>query len=267
MFDDIRLGTKLIGGFIVIALISTIIGATSLINMHKMAQADKRLYDDSTVPLPELSRIGVSFQGMRIASRDFINAQSDASKRATFEEQIHQRGNDLTDAAESYKKRNLSPEMVQIFADFIQTHKNYETYLSQIVALAKAGKDKEAWEILWSEGYNNTAGKELSLINRMEELKVEEAKKASEQNNSLASTSVFEVGSAIIAGLVFAIGLGLWLTHSITGRVRQTASVLAAVADGDLTKRLDDAGRDEVGQMSEALNRTLDQISHAMQNI
>jgi len=267
MFENMRLRTKLIGGFVFVALISAIIGETSLLNIRKMAQADQRLYDDSTVPLPELSRIGVSFQGMRIASRDFINAQSDASKRATFEEQIHQRGNDVMDAAESYKRRNLSPEMAKMFTDFIQTHKNYETYLSQIVALAKAGKDKEAWGILWSEGYNNTAGTELSLIDGMEKLKVEEAKKASEQNNSLASTSVFEVGSAIIAGLVLAIGLGLWLTRSITGRVRETATVLAAVAEGDLTMRLDSAGRDEVGQMSDALNRTLDQISHAMQNI
>jgi methyl-accepting chemotaxis protein len=267
MIDDMKLGTKMIGGFIFIAIISAVISATSLINMRKMTQADQRLYDESTVPLPELSRIGVSFQGMRIASRDFINAQSDAAKRATFEEQIHQRGNDVTDAAESFKKRNLSPEMEKLFSDFIQTHKNYETYLSQIVALARAGKDKDAWEILWSEPYNNTAGKELSLINSMEALKVEEAKKASEQNNSLASTSVFEVGSAIIAGLVLAIGLGIWLTLSITVRIRQTASLLAAVAEGDFTKRLDGAGKDEVGQMSDALNRTLDQVSGAMQNI
>src|ERR1700726_1696303 len=128
MFDDIRLGTKLIGGFVVIAVISTIIGATSLINMRKMARADQRLYDDSTVPLPELSRIGVSFQGMRIASRDFINAQSDASKRATFEEQISQRGRAVTDAVRNYEKRSLSPDMAKMLTDFKQTHKNYETY-------------------------------------------------------------------------------------------------------------------------------------------
>jgi CHASE3 domain sensor protein len=186
MFENMRLRTKLSGGFVFVALISAIIGQTSLMNIRKMAQADKRLYDDSTVPLPELSRIGVGFQGMRIASRDFINAQSDAAKRATFEEQISQRGDAVKEAAESFGKRNPSPEMAKMLTDFNQTNKDYKTYLSQIVALARAGKDKEAWDILWSESYNNTASTELSLIDRMEKLEVEEAQKAYDENNAIA---------------------------------------------------------------------------------
>ena len=82
MFADTKLGTKMIGGFVFVALISALIGVSSLMNIRKMAQADQRLYDQSTAPLPELSTIGVSFQGMRIASRDFINAQADPAKRA-----------------------------------------------------------------------------------------------------------------------------------------------------------------------------------------
>ena len=59
MFDDMKLRTKMIGGFVCVALISAVIGAASLLNIGKMAEADQRLYDDSTVPLPELSKIAV----------------------------------------------------------------------------------------------------------------------------------------------------------------------------------------------------------------
>src|SRR5580700_3018085 len=128
MFDDMKLRTKMISGFVFVALISTAIGATSLLNIGKMAQADQRLYDDSTVPLPELSKIAVLFEGMRIASRDFINAES--SKRAPFEDQIRQRGNDLNETADNYEKRTLSSEMTKVFTDFDRTQKDYETYLS-----------------------------------------------------------------------------------------------------------------------------------------
>ena len=267
MFDDVKLRTKMIGGFLFIAMISTVIGTISLTNMHKMAQADQRLYDESTVPLPELSRIAVSVQLMRIASRDFIAAQDDAVRRATFEQQIQQRADDVKQNADSYERRNLSPEMRRTLVDFTQYHKAYEAYVSQIVALATAGKDKEAWGVLWSENYNATASMELASLHRMEELKVDEARKTSEQNNSLASTSAYEVGATIVVGLALAIGFGVWLTFSITRRIGQTASVLAAVADGDFTKRLGRAGKDEVGQMSDALNRSLDQVTCTMQNI
>jgi methyl-accepting chemotaxis protein len=180
MFDDVKLRTKMIGGFLFIAMISTVIGTISLTNMHKMAQADQRLYDESTVPLPELSRIAVSVQLMRIASRDFIAAQDDAVRRATFEQQIQQRADDVKQNADSYERRNLSPEMRRTLVDFTQYHKTYEAYVSQIVALATADRDKEAWNVLWSENYNVTASMELASLHRMDELKVDEARKASE---------------------------------------------------------------------------------------
>jgi methyl-accepting chemotaxis protein len=267
MFNDVKLGTKLIGGFLLIAMISMVVGATSLINIRKMAEADQRLYNDSTVPLPELTSIAVSVQRMRIASRDFIASQGEAARRATFEQQIRELAGDIAKTSDAYEKRNLSPEMRTAFGDFMQYHKSYEDYVAQILALASAGKEKEAWEVLWSASYNKVTSEEIASIDRMEQLKVDEAKRSSEQNNSLASTSAAEVTIAILAGLIFAIGLGVWLTLSITGRISKTASVLAAVADGDLTKRLDGAGKDEVGQMSDALNRTLDQVSNAMRNI
>jgi methyl-accepting chemotaxis protein len=267
MFDNVKLGTKLIGGFVLTALISTVIGGISLINIHKMALGDKRLYDEATVPLPELSRIAVSVQKMRIASRDFIGAQGDAARRGTFVQQIRLLSDDIKSTSDEYEARDLSPEMKRAFTDFQQYHKTYEDYVSQIVALATAGKDQEAWGVLWSDSYNRITSGELASIDRMEELKVDEGKEASEQNNTLASSSAVEVATAILAGLVFAIGLGVWFALSITARVGKTAKLLAAVANGDLTQRLEDAGKDEVGQMSDALNRTLDQVSDAMQNI
>jgi methyl-accepting chemotaxis protein len=257
----------MIGGFVFIALIATAIGATSLINIRKMASADQELYDDSTVPLPELSRIAVSFQRMRIASRDFIVAESDAAKRATFQQQLRERGDDVTSASDSFDKRNLSPNMRSVFAEFRQDQKAYEGYLQRIIALANAGKDKDAWAVLWGESYNSAVSAELAAIDRMEQMKVDEARQMSDTNNALARTSMIEVTTGSVAGLVLAIGLGVWLTVSITRGIGQISEVLTAVAAGDLTKRLNVTGKDEVGEMGEALNRTLNQLCSAMQNI
>src|SRR5690242_18922503 len=79
MFENAKLGTKLIGGFFFVALISVLIGTFSLVNMRAITHYDDALYEDATSQSPLLTRIAVSFQGMRIASRDFINAQGDPS--------------------------------------------------------------------------------------------------------------------------------------------------------------------------------------------
>ena len=233
MVSKVKLETKLIGAFVFITLITTVIGVTSLINIRKMAQADQKLYDDATVPLPELTIIAVSVQRMRIASRDFIASQGEPARRATFKQQIDHLADQIARTSDTYQRRNLSPEMRNAFGDFMQYHKSYEGYVTQILGFATAGKDKEAWDILWSDSYNKITSEEIASIDRMEALKVDEAENLSDQNNSLARTAAVEVVSAILAGLVFALVLGFWLISSITERKRaeQSREQLACIVD------------------------------------
>ena len=233
MVSKVKLETKLIGAFVFITLITTVIGVTSLINISKMAHADQRLYDDATVPLPELTIIAVSVQRMRIASRDFIASQGEPARRATFKQQIDHLADEIATTSDTYQRRNLSPEMRNAFGDYMQYHKSYEGYVTQILGFATAGKDKEAWDILWSDSYNKITSEEIASIDRMEALKVDEAENLSDQNNSLARTAAVEVVSAILAGLVFALVLGFWLISSITERKRaeQSREQLACIVD------------------------------------
>jgi PAS domain S-box-containing protein len=233
MVSKVKLETKLIGAFVFITLITTVIGVTSLINIRKMAQADQKLYDDATVPLPELTIIAVSVQRMRIASRDFIASQGEPARRATFKQQIDHLADQIARTSDTYQRRNLSPEMRNAFGDFMQYHKSYEGYLTQILGFATAGKDKEAWDVLWSDSYNKITSEEIASIDRIEALKVDEAENLSDQNNSLARTAAVEAVSAILAGLVFALVLGFWLISSITERKRaeQSREQLACIVD------------------------------------
>jgi PAS domain S-box-containing protein len=225
--------TKLIGAFVLIALTSTVIGTTSLINIRKMGQQDRRLYSDATVPLPELTDISVSVQRMRIASRDFIASQGETARRAVFGQQIRQLADNIAKTSGTYQQHNLSPAMRSAFAEFLRYHKTYEGYVAQILALATAGKDKAAWDILWSDSYNQVTAGEIASIDRMEALKIEEAGQLSTHNAALARTAAAEVVFAILAELLFALVLGFWLIRSIVERkhAEQNREQLASIVD------------------------------------
>jgi methyl-accepting chemotaxis protein WspA len=248
-----KLRTKMIGVLTVVALFSAIVGVTSLRSIMKMSDADQKLYEDITVPLPELSDIAVTFQRMRVASRDFINAQGDAEKRAKFQKQLEDLRDETTNVVNSYQKRNLSAEMQSVFEDFKEARKNYEAYLFHIVELAKAGKDKEAWDILWSEGYNNEVNRELADITKMEKLKVEEGRKLSEANSALASSSTTQTTVVIFIGLVLAVGAGFWVT-SISKPLARLADGIQVMSRGDFSKALSLAGGGEFAVLAERLN-------------
>ena len=208
----LELRAKMITGFVLVALITAVVGMIALRSMSLMAQADQKLYEDATVPLPELSNIGTSFEKMRVISRDFIAAQGNAERRAGFDNQLNILSVNIDQASAAFEKRGLSPDMRKTFERYKEARKAYMIHLGRIMDLAKAGKDKEAWAILWSDDYNATVNIGLQSIERMEELKVAQAKEAIVSNEALANASTRQMIVAMVVSLVLAIGGGILLT-------------------------------------------------------
>jgi methyl-accepting chemotaxis protein len=268
MLKDMKLRTKMIGGFVFVGLISAVIGLTSVTTIHKMAVADQKLYENATVPLPELSEIAVSFQRLRVASRDYINAEGDSAKRATFEKQMRDLLNDVAKKSESYQRRSLTPEMKAVFGQFADARRAYENYLARIVDLANAGKDKQAWEILWSEGYNAEVNAELAAINQMQELKVDEAKRTMEANNALANASATQMTLAILIGLALAIGGGMWLTSSITRPLKRTVEALSSSSEQlSAVSYQMSANAEETSTQANVVSAAAEQVTRNLQTV
>jgi len=60
--------------------------------------------------------------------------------------------------------------------------------------------------------------------------------------------------------IVVVIGTFWLMARTITTRVSQIRRLLNTVADGDFGQRLTTRSRDELGEMAQALNRTVDRI-------
>lgn len=63
-FYDLKIGRKIILGYLIIAMIAGGIGAMGLIGIQKISQQDVYLYEKMAKPLGELVYIVDSFQGI-----------------------------------------------------------------------------------------------------------------------------------------------------------------------------------------------------------
>jgi PAS domain S-box-containing protein len=214
-------------------LVPLVIGTTSVMNMGRMAAADQALFYDGTAPLEILSQIAVSFQRMRIASRDLLEAKGEAAA-ARFDHQLDELAGDIEKLSEAFAQTPLSPEEETAFQRFKETRNSYLNYVVQLRALSKANRIQDGWNILHSEPYNRVADAHLAAINKLVSLQVEQSKQHIETNAGLARTSILEVLAAMFLAILSSVGGGLWLDHLLA----QKARVQAALQTSDERFRL-----------------------------
>ena len=266
MLKNMKLRTKLIGGFTLVALIAGAIGFRGMMSIRQLAQADRMMYEKETAPLPALSHLAVTFQKLRVALRDRLAAKA-PDKKQKFEGQIQDFAADLDSSIAAIDPSEWPAQDQRIFADFKVARKDYNNFKDRIVADAKNGNLDDGWAILWSDEYGRVAKQVLGAVDQLEENKVGSARQGSASNAALAIRSTTEEIVFLSCGIAVAIVASFWITRSISGPASQVVAVLKAVSTGDLTPRLELDSNDELGEMAVALNNSLDKMRDVIEGI
>jgi methyl-accepting chemotaxis protein len=261
VFDNYKIGAKLIGGFLVLSAIMAIVGAVGLVNIRSIDEADTRLYTNMTVPISTLADITENFQRIRVAVRDMVISEK-PEEVAQYASQIDDllTKNDKDNA--EFEKRILSDEMRQAFNDFTTTKKNFRTDLTQMVALAKAGKKTEAIALMRGDALK-TANAEMDAISKLVDLKITDAKKTADSNSASANQASIIMIVVIFFGAIVGMAIGWILSQGITKPLNQGVMMMQELEKGHLSMRLKMERQDEIGTLA----RAMDQFADDLQNI
>lgn len=90
---------------------------------------------------------------------------------------------------------------------------------------------------------------------------------ANERADSAAFFAKLLTIIAVVVGVLLGVIIAIIVTRSITGPIMKAVELAAAMADGDMTIRLEINSNDEIGDMSNALNSTCDQLSKVIGDI
>ena len=250
MLNDVKIGVKLIGGFICVALIAVVIGITGIICQNTLQKNTVDLYEKGTVSTAKLMEMTHDLQEMRIGSRDMI-LNPDKNKYANKIQAVR---DELTRDSQDFEKTIAADGTRHDFEDFLSARKRYEGYLDHIVALSLEGKNAEAAQILYQ---GDAAAAIAATMEAFEKLKQDKVRSSEARMNSSASSasraSWIMILSTLI-GLALAGFLGWKLTSSITDPVQDVAKILEALAAGDLTRKIEVHGKDEIGQMEQSVS-------------
>ena len=255
LLDNTKIGPKLIGAFLVLAALLAGMGFMAVNKIHAIEEADTKMYHAMTVPLSELGDMMQLFQRQRVNLRDAIMT-GDTEK---FGGRIKEIEVDLNKAEASFEKTILSDKVRDGFKVYKAANAKFDDVQTRCLALAKAGKSKDAEALMRGEGAKEQADV-VKALDDLQNAKLSAAKKVAEDNTVLATTASTMMYTIMGIAVLFAIGIGLILTKSITGPLSKGVEMMKEMAKGHLGMRLHMDRKDEIGELAGAMDGFTDNL-------
>jgi len=257
---------KLISVFILISLIACIVGIFGIKGIQRVHEAGDMIYRRIAIPDALLISISTDFQSIEVALRDMMAARNDAEAR-DLANRIIELGNDIKDNADTFEKTIVTPEGRKLFVEFNDLYNLYDKQLAKMVGLMKEKRNSEATALL----HGTMAKLSLSTqdaIKRIVDRKLDLAKKLDEESDVTVQRSIVTMIVIIVAGVLMAVMMGVLISLAITRPIREIVKRATFIAGGNLSfDHLVIRRRDEIGDLSEALNAMSDNLHDAVWRI
>jgi methyl-accepting chemotaxis protein len=245
---------KLITGFVVVALIAAVIGVIGLVNINNMAKSAEFMYQNQTMPVGQLVKITESFQRQRINIRDLIAAEDPARMRA-IENTLDGLTKTVQDAYDMYQSTMVPGRGKQLFDEAMAKRNVFRSVFQEQIDLAKQNRNQEALALVDGRGRDAALAYQAAL-DELVLYKMSAAEESYHENLRIAQAITLLVVSILIGGVALALGLGIFLSLSISRPLAEAVKLTTYVAEGDLTHEVPEVylkRPDEIGLLAKAI--------------
>ena len=253
-YRNLRLASQLILAFVLVALIAGAIGTIAIVNLGKLADSDRLMYETATAPMKNLDAINGNFQLVRNSLSKTL-AAPDAAKLAAILEGEAKYWKKMDEGMSAYSAQVSTPEEKANLARLKELVVSYqkEVALPLIAAVSSAKRD-QGIAISYSSTVGRITGELNNLIDKMIMMNVDQAKAIAEANARTAHAASLEMAIAVALGMVLAIALGLTVTtlikRQVGGEPGDAAAIAQRVAGGDISMDVHLAEGDATSMMA-----------------
>jgi len=260
--NDVKVGTKLIAGFLVVVGIAVAIGVMGISGTGELNTLVDELYTKRVLGLAAIEEVSLDLANIRVAVRtiptaddeDFkAQAASIAKTKTHIEENLKVLDTTLT----SEKGRALKEQVAKEYADFT-------AYVDKVIDMAQTHRvtlDPEFRQML-----NDTRGPGLraaKLASELVESSSSLAKEAWQRSSDRYDQMSVMLIIVLVIGAVLGVLIGYFLAGSISKPLHATVKMLDDLNNGRLGTRLRMDRGDEIGMMA----KTMDHFADSLQNI
>ncbi|MCL4771281.1 MAG: MCP four helix bundle domain-containing protein [Burkholderiaceae bacterium] len=273
-FSDWRIGAKLGLAFVLVVVLAAVLGAVSLVQLSRIhAGAD----DMATRLLPSVSQAGevrVLLNRMRRSEAGIVTATRQEDMQAAVD-QVQARLSELK-AVEAQYATLLNESARSQFQQYEQRKTQYLKLHADLADIAK-GVDYSSAEALELSGdmlRQMYAGESEAafvameaMVGRMQQAHAEDVRVATGGMRGIFDNARLWVGVALLACVLLAVVLGVTIARAVSRPAHEAVAVARAISEGNLTVHIPAGGRDEMGQLLQALLQMRDNLARVVSGV
>jgi methyl-accepting chemotaxis protein-1 (serine sensor receptor) len=235
------------------SLLLIAIGGLGLYGTSQSNEGMRTVYEDRTVPLKDLAQINYILNRNRVLVMDML-LQPDRDNVQKRSAELRENIQKNLAVWKTYTSTHLTPEEARLAETFsgLATPFSREGLLPVAEALAKG--DEQAATTLYQQKVSALAPRVQESIDALMKLQTEVAQQEYDDAVSrYQSMRALSIG-AIVVGVAIAVLFGWTLIRAMSASLREAVATADAVAGGDLTRRIQIHGKDEVAQLLTSLS-------------
>ena len=268
ILNNMKTNVKLIGSFLIIALIIVVVAVVGYVNMKTINDDMTVMFHDRTLPIQQLQIIEANAFIIRgdIYKYIIIPEQRDQTKQ-TIEDSIKI----VKENADLYRANSQDAEEDALLTSFDKNWADYQKSFEKDMASVDAGNQEAALKALGTGGEtSNTRKAMLADLNELIAIHIQSAEELHLKGDATFASSTKLIFGAGALGMLLAIVFGFVISNSVTNPVRKSLSYLTEMSRGDFSilPAQDFLERkDEMGDIGRAISVLLESLKNSLSQV
>ncbi|MDO9596362.1 MAG: methyl-accepting chemotaxis protein [Azoarcus sp.] len=261
-FRDLKVSAKLIAAFLLVSIMTAVVGAIGISNMSTINTMGDRMYDRELLGLSYIKEANTNLIYIGRARGNVLLATT-ANERQQHIDTMTKYTATLNQNLDKAKPLFTTEKAKELFSTFARTWGEYESGTKHMLALAsQEALTERNQDLLNSMKTVRENGDILdNLLTDLSRLKEERAQEASEESSAIYQDSRIMMIGLSVGGVLLGLILGFLIARAITRPLERAVTVANQLAAGDLSAKIEIDSKDETGQLLSSMQH----MTHAVQ--
>lgn len=257
-FNDLKLHTKLLGAFVLVSLVTMVVGVQGVRSLAEMDRANTQLYHQELLGVSHLKDAASKLMGLQRSERG-LALSSTPEDRNLFQQGITLALQDVENALELARPLLYVEETRNALAEFDSLYAAYRVSLNRSIELVNQEPlppHRASSTYVLGEGRSAAAAADTQIeavANLKERFAEQAANQMSERYRGIRTLMI----GFVIAGTLLGLLCGYLIARMIANPVGRMAAAARALSRGDIEQKIDFTSKDEIGQLADSFREMI----------